>query len=263
MGRPDYDTIAPRASYAEETGFGELSVGNPELDARKAWAYDLSIEWYPNSLTLLSAAVFYKDIEDELVGLSERYTTPEDIEAGFAAHGLGGAVDSSELSELTVSTTVNGGSSYLKGLELNGQTQFDFLPSPLDGLGLAVNITWLDGETEVNGVKTPLQQQPKRSYSFSAFYQKRAFDASLSYTYNASYPTELNLDDSNANLDQGEFGRWDAKVSYAVTEQFKVFVEGVNLNNEPTSEFQGGRERQATEYEYVGRSVYVGVNVGF
>ncbi|MDT0499056.1 TonB-dependent receptor [Algiphilus sp. W345] len=263
LGRPDYDTIAPRASYSEDTGFGELSVGNPDLEARKAWAYDLSAEWYPNALTLLSAAVFYKDIEDELVSLSERYTTPEDIEAGFAAHGLGGAVDTSELTELTVDTTVNGGSSYLKGLELNGQTQFDFLASPFDGLGLAVNITWLDGETKINGVKTPLQQQPKRSYSFTAFYQKRAFDASVSYTYNDSYPTELNLDDPNANLDQGEFGRWDAKLSYAVTEQLKLFVEGVNLNNEPTSEFQGGRERQATEYEYVGRSVYLGVNLGF
>ena len=65
------------------------------------------------------------------------------------------------------------------------------------------------------------------------------------------------------NLNQGEFGRWDAKVTYAIRDNLKVFVEGVNLNNEPTTEFQGGREDWNTEHEYVGSTLYFGLSLGF
>ncbi|MAI90347.1 TonB-dependent receptor [Ponticaulis sp.] len=264
LGRPDFDDIAPRASYSEELGNGSLSVGNPELEARMSWNFDASIEWYPNDLTLLSAAVFYKDIEDDLVGLSERYTTAADIEAALAANGLAGAVDTSILTELNISTTVNGGSSTLQGLELIAQTQLDdFLPDMLHGIGVTASATFLDGETEVNGQTLPLLNQAEETYAVSFFYQNHGFDASLSYAYNGSFLTDVNLSDPDVNLYQGEFGRWDARLSYEVRDGLKVFLEGVNLNDEPTTEFQGGDEYRNSEYEYVGRTVYLGASYGF
>ncbi len=264
LGRPDYDAIAPRSSYSEELGIAGLSIGNPDLEARVSWNYDASIEWYPNDLTLLSAAVFLKDISDDLVGLSERYTTTESINAALAARGLGGAVDTSGVTELNVSTTVNAGSSELKGLELIAQTQFDpFLPDTLDGIGISASATFLDGETEVDGQTLPLLNQAEKTYSVTAFYQNHGIDASVSYAYNDSFLTDVNLDDPSVNLDQGEFGRWDASISYEPVTDLKLFVEAVNINNEPTSEFQGGDDRQRTEWEYVGTTVYLGLSYGF
>ena len=73
LGRPNYDAISPASNYNEEAGEGSLSIGNPGLKARNSWNYDLSIEWYPNDLTLLSAAVFFKDIDNEFVGRSQRF----------------------------------------------------------------------------------------------------------------------------------------------------------------------------------------------
>ena len=48
-----------------------------------------------------------------------------------------------------------------------------------------------------------------------------------------------------------------------MTDNLKIFLEGVNLNDEPTSEFQGGIESQNTEFEYVGRTIYLGASWGF
>lgn len=263
LGRPDYDSIAPRSSYSEETGFGDLSIGNPDLKARTSWNFDLSAEWYPNDLTLFSAALFYKDISNELVGTSERYTDPADIEAALEREGLGGAVDTADLTELNIHTTINAGSSTLKGIELNAQTQFSFLPGLLSGLGASASATFLDGSTKLDDEKLPLLEQPKTTYAFTLFYQRGGVDASMSYSYNANYLTDVNLDDHTQDLNQGKFGRLDAKVSYEVRQGLKLFVEGVNLNNEPTSEFMGGNKSWNTEYEYVGRTVYIGASFGF
>ncbi|MCK5750272.1 MAG: TonB-dependent receptor, partial [Oricola sp.] len=122
--------------------------------------------------------------------------------------------------------------------------------------------TFLDGETKLPTGTVPLQGQADNTYAFTVFYQKGALDATVSYAYNNSYLTDFNPD-PDLVLDQGKFGRWDARVSYELFDNVKVFAEGVNLNNEPTSEFQGGRDNWNTEYEYVGRTFYFGVSVGF
>jgi TonB-dependent receptor len=265
LGRPDYDAIAPRSSYSEEAGVANLSIGNPDLEARVSWNYDASVEWYPNELTLLSAAIFYKDISDDLVGLSEQFTTQADIVAELERRGLTGAVDPADITQsLNVSTTVNAGTSTLKGIELIAQTQFDnFLPEALAGFGVSASATFLDGETKVNGETLPLVNQAEQTYAFSAFYQNHGFDASVSYAYNDSFLTDVDLNNPDNDLDQGEFGRWDARLSYELRDNLKVFIEGVNLNNEPTTEFQGRDETRITEYEYVGSTVYLGFSYGF
>lgn len=264
LGRPGYDVIAPRSRFDDSNGtIGVLSIGNPDLLPRKSWNYDLSAEWYPNAITAVSVAVFHKDITDELVGFSQSFTTQADMQAALAARGLGGGqIDTSGLSRLNFSTTINGGSSFLRGVELNAQTQFSMLPAPFDGLGLSASATFLEGETELPSGTIPLLQQPTRTFALTGFYQKGRIDASIGYTFNGSYLTDLNAD-PDLNLDQGAFGRWDARISYALTDRLDLFLEGVNLNNEPTTEFQGGRESWNTEYEYVGRSFYVGARYAF
>jgi len=143
-----------------------------------------------------------------------------------------------------------------------GQTQLDFLPAPFSGFGVSASMTLLDGETKLPTGAIPLVGQPESTYAFSLFYQNDKFDASVSYSYNDSFLTDLNTD-PDLVLDQGEFGRWDAKLTYSIAENFKVFVEGVNLNDEPTSEFQGGRSDWNTEYEWVGSTYYMGLSYGF
>ena len=76
---------------------------------------------------------FYKDISDELTSDTVSYSTQTDMQAALAARGISG-IDTSGLTRLDIGTTINAGSATLKGLELNAQTQFSFLPGWLDGL---------------------------------------------------------------------------------------------------------------------------------
>lgn len=263
LGRPDFETIAPRASISDDGGpIAGVSIGNPDLTPRKSTNYDISLEWYPRPLSILSLSVFYKDIADELIGSTTSLTSQAEMNAALASRGLTGVVDTASLTRLDVSTTINASSATLKGVELLGQTQLDFLPAPFDGFGVSASMTRLDGETKLPTGAIPLVGQPESTYAFSLFYQNDKFDASVSYSYNDSFLTDLNAD-PDLVLDQGEFGRWDAKLTYNIANNFKVFVEGVNLNNEPTSEFQGGRSDWNTEYEWVGSTYYLGLSYGF
>ena len=262
IGRPDFDVIAPRSTASENGAIGTVSIGNPDLKPRKSWNFDLSAEWYPTDFSVFSVGLFYKDISDELVGFTESLDDQAAMDAELAARGLTGLIDTSGLTRLDLSTTVNGASASLKGIEFLGQTQFSFLPSPFDGLGASASATFLDGETKLPSGTVPLTGQADNTYAFTIFYQKGPLDATVSYAYNNSYLTDFNPN-PDLVLDQGAFGRWDARVSYELFDNVKVFAEGVNLNNEPTSEFQGGRDNWNTEYEYVGRTFYFGVSVGF
>lgn len=266
LGRPDYDAIAPIANFEEETGSGTLKIGNPNLEARESWNYDIALEWYPNDLSLLSVALFNKKVENEIVGINRTFVGQADIDAALANLGLTGAIDTAALDDLTVSTTTNGEESDLTGIEFNGQTQFGFLRYPLSGLGIAASVALIDAEIDVerngNVEQLPLPGQAETSYNVTLFFQNQGWDLALSYAYSDSFLTDIENDPS-ADLYQGEFGRWDFRGSYDVTAQTKVFVEVVNINDEPTTEFQGGIESQNTEHEYVGRTVYVGVTAGF
>lgn len=263
LGRPNYETIAPRSTFGEDGTVGTVTVGNPEVEARRSWNFDLSAEWYPDALSMLAVAVFYKDISDEIVTGTTSLSDQADMQSALAQFGLQNAVPTDGLTRLDIRTPTNDASATLSGVELTGQTQFAWLPAPFDGLGIFASASFIDGETELaDGTTVPLVGQAETSYATTLFYQAGRIDASVSYAYNDSYLTDPN-DDPTLRLDQGEFGRWDAKIAYGVTEQIKVFVEGVNLNNEPTSEFQGGNENWNTEYEYVGRTVYLGVAGSF
>ena len=263
LGRPDFETIAPRSTVSDDGGpVASVNIGNPELTPRKSTNYDVSFEWYPSQLSILSLSVFYKDISDELLGSTTSLTSQAEMNAALSARGLTGVIDTSTLSRLDLSTTINASEASLKGVELMGQTQLDFLPGPFDGLGISASLSRLDGETKLPTGNRPLVGQPESSYAFSVFYQNDRLDASVSYTYNDSFLTDLNAN-PDLVLDQGEFGRWDARLSYSFNDRLKFFVEGVNLNDEPTSEFQGGRSNWNTEYEWVGSTYYMGVSYGF
>ena len=263
LGRPDFETIAPRSTISDDGGpIASVNIGNPDLTPRKSTNYDISLEWYPRPLSILSMSLFYKDISDELIGSTTSLTNQAEMNAALASRGLTGVVNTATLTRLDLSTTINATSATLKGVELLGQTQLDFLPAPFDGFGVSASLTRLDGETKLPSGAIPLVGQPESTYAFSLFYQNDKIDASVSYAYNDSFLTNLNSD-PDLVLDQGEFGRWDAKLTYIIGDNFKVFVEGVNLNDEPTSEFQGGRSDWNTEYEYVGRTYYMGVSYGF
>lgn len=245
LGRPDYEQIAPISSLERDGLDATLSIGNPDLEAFESTNLDLSIEYYLGEEGLLSAALFSKDIENFIVGRSETLTS-------FAYNG-------EVFENFTRATVANANEAKVRGIELNYQQQLTMLPGPWSGLGVGVSLAFLDSEIAVDGRtdELPLTRQPDWTRSISLFYQNRRFSAALSMDTADAFLSSLE-DSPETDLTFGEYGRLDFKASYDFADRHSVFLEWQNINDEPTIEYQGGIERQITQFEEYGQTVYLG-----
>ncbi len=258
IGRPEFDALAPRSSLSVEDSptlgtVGTLSIGNPNLEARESNNYDLSLEWYFDEGSLLSIALFYKDISNEIIG------APTERLNNYTFQGV-------TYDQFEINTTINADSSKVSGVELTFVDVFEFLPAPFDGLGFAGALTFLDSEFEIerNGVTEtlPMFEQADSSVSLTGFYQKGRYDFSVTFNRNDNFLTDLGPV-REFDLDQGAFERIDARFQYSVSDNMKLFLEGINLNDEPTTEIQAGDVSQNTEYEFSGRTIFIGATASF
>jgi TonB-dependent receptor len=249
VGRPDYDQIAPIASLDPAADEGpSLTIGNPELKARESRNYDVSIEWYFARSDFISLAAFYKDLRNQIVN---RIQTAND----YTFQGV-------SYDTLKIHTVENANSGKVRGVELGYQQQLHFLPSPFDGLGLAFSYARLHSETQVEGRDDdpPLTQQPKWTVSGTLFYQRGPFSLALSDSEAGAYLGEVG-ETPDQDLYEGKYGRLDLQAGYDIDPRWSVYFQAQNLNNEPTTEYQGGDKHQKTQYEVYGRTYYLGVSV--
>lgn len=234
IGRPDYNNLPPYV-VVDTTGTpASVSMGNPNLKPLHARNFDLSAEYYLPGQGVIALAAFYKDIDDPI------YTQSLSGQTGtFGGYALTGA---------TVSSFGNAKSGEIKGVEINLQDQFTFLPSPFDGFGASANVTFID--SKASGVLgradvLPLFDQSHTVGSLQLFYEKYGFTARLAYSYRSKY-----LDTVGASAATDVYtmanGQLDARASYDISDSLTVFVEGANLNGARWRRFIGN---PAQEYE--------------
>jgi TonB-dependent receptor len=253
LGRPEFDALAPRAQLGIEDNptlgtIGTLTIGNPDLKARQSNNFDGSIEWYFDQGALLSAAVFRKNIRNEIIPAPTKQFTNYEFQGRT-------------FNRFDINTTVNAEKAHVQGIELTFAEQLRFLPAPLNGLGIGTSATFIGSGVKVaRGTEVltlPLLQQADRLTSLTIYYQRGRWDLSTTYKYNSNFLTDYG-DRRALDLDQGAFGRWDTRAQFDLTPDLKVIFSGINLNDEPTTEFQGGIKSQITEYEYTGRTLFFG-----
>ena len=246
LGRPNYEQLAPISLLTREGSAAFLQIGNPDLKARESTNYDVALEWYFAPGGLLAAGVFRKRIENEIV---DRFRTFDEFE-----------FNGETFERFTITTTENAERSEVNGLEVSYQQQFDFLPAPFDGLGVALTYAALDSESRVaaRDDTLPLTRQPDWTRNASLFYQKAGFELALAFSEADSYLSEIS-DAPQTDLYAGEYGRFDMRASYSIQDRYRLFFEWQNINTEPATEYQGGVERQTTQYEVYGQTWYIGV----
>lgn len=255
LGRPNYADISATSTYSiNDDGEGVLSIGNPDLEAYTATNYDLAAEWYPTDSSIVTLAWFKKDVDNLIVSNQETFNDGSYQGTDY------------NIERLLVNTKRNAENATIDGYELNLQHQFTQLPKPFDGLGAMYSYTSIDAtfyDSEI-GAERKLEGQPEEIQSFTLFFENSDWYAGFTYNYNASFLTDMgdiaNVED---DVTQGEFGRWDFRSSYYATDALTIYVDVNNLNNEPTSEYQGASETWNTEYEYVGTTYYAGFTYAF
>jgi TonB-dependent receptor len=138
LARPDYHQLSPH--FTISYGNSSVQSGNPDLKPAHAYNSDLIFTFHTNELGLITVGGFYKEIRNFTYSTNyPLYTTgPEGIKT-VNDFNIGGSipVKGANLSTYTNTPFL----AYVRGIEVDYQTRFWFLPFPFSGITLGVNYT--------------------------------------------------------------------------------------------------------------------------
>ena len=211
----------------------EAEVGNPDLKPYESTNLDFALEYYPGHIGIMSAGIFYKEIDNFVV---------------FA--DVAGTADWQGYEEVV--QAINGETATLHGIELSWVKAFD------NGLLLSTNgtfstsnaITTLDGER----YETSLPNQSDTILNFTVGYETNNLNLRLTTTYKSENFEEIDGDMLRMEDDHQQL---DFTSKYYVNEQMTVYFNAINLTDEPFYNYFDQRNRNA-QYEEYGRTFEVG-----
>ena len=135
LARPELGVLTPTSGVNAITRNG--SVQNPQLDPIRANTFDAAIEWYFRPGALLSAAFFYKDLKSYVQSVN---TLIPFSDLGLPNELLAGS-NTLPSEQFTIAQPLNTPGGPLKGVEVNAQVPFTFLPGFLRNFGALANYT--------------------------------------------------------------------------------------------------------------------------
>ncbi len=200
---------------------------SPNLKSQKSDQFDASLEYYFGRAGQLSAGVFYKRISDLIIGenTTETFTNAN-----------GNSLD------FNVLRYVNADKASVKGVELAYQQFYDFLPRPLDGLGLLANFTYVDSnvpnvpsnvfdtsDVTFTKLNLPVEGVSKYSYNVAAMYEKYGISARLAWNWRSRYLLTASSANAGGPVWIENYGQLDGSIFYDITSHFKIGVQGTNL----------------------------------
>nr|WP_295239390.1 TonB-dependent receptor [uncultured Brevundimonas sp.] len=252
MSRPTLGDLTPGGSVSPTTR--TVSYGNPLLDPFRATNYDFSVEWYFQTEGLLAAAVFYKDIDSfitsETVGIAYN-------QLGLPNELLQGAASPTDIFQVT--RRLNGEGGALKGIEIQYQQPFTFLPGLWSNFGFTGNVTWVDSEVSYGSAgKNRLTGQSKNTANATLYYEDGPFQARVSIAHRSQYL--LSFPGANGNSEEGvnDTTNVDASMSYEFTPNLTFSLEGINLTDAYTDRYVDVTNR-VSDYRHTGREIAVGL----
>ena len=296
------DNLIWRASYGKSITRASLSIiaantvvpnafnlnataGNPDLKPQTADQYDTDLEWYFSKGSLLSFGLFSKVLKDSVSSTTTavRFDTLGLDDSSFgnnqytcgADHVSPGTTNMCNATLIQLTSFGNANKVKLNGYEFAYQQSFNFLPSPWNGLGALASYTHIDSVgsswkandgTIYNVLSINGSGVPASSYSLTGYYEKGPLAVRMSYNYRDKTILETGNNGSDLQRWLSERGILDASISYKVTPDIEVRLDGLNLNNAITYEYfknpQGkygdGTSRRDNAL-YDGRTIMLGV----
>ena len=269
MRRPDFNELSP--TYVYNSDFIEADRGNPGLDPYRATQFDIAFEYYWGDANMLSATVFFKDVESFLTGhlfcayepeaLAQQNTagifdntcirpTPTGHSDSYIFSATQAEFDAfvaAGRNGILTTTVTNGSSGTVQGIELGYQHSFDFLPGPWGGLGINANYTFSDSETPDG---TPMLDISENAYNAQIFWEYGGVGVRLAYTYRDRFLDETgqkrvnrigvlvagaSSDDPTLGHDyRDDLSQLDFAANWDITDTWAVYGFVYNLTGEPT-----------------------------
>ena len=284
ISRPDPDSFNNARSISDSngdttpgTGFDSLedavsgvsASGNPKLEPLPSWNIDLGVEWYANDDTLLAAGVYWKQFQ----GGFENTFQSEDF-----------FIDGNIVNGFVRTTQVSNEKSDLTGLEVTATHSFGYLPGFWSGFGAKFSYNYADSDFEFedghggDGVEFGDDGNPsqllgllppaglwglsRHTSATQLYWQNDRFNAQAIYKTRSGYFQGYGRDTGARIRYVDDYNTLDLRLSYDLTDNLKLSLEGINLLSEPRVDFRGivGEVVQTLEY---GPRIFVGVKAKF
>lgn len=213
--------------------------GNPYLRPATAWQYDLTAEWYFDTVGSLTGNLFYKRVHD--------FFYQQITNVPVTSNGVTEFVSNRGPANFDQAGTI-------KGFEIAYQQTYDFLPGLLSGLGASANYTYIESKglpnTLLNGGglpnnstvprgNLPLEQLSKHNINATVFYEYEGLSLRAAYNWRSRFLlTAADVIFPYYSIFNEPTGQLDASIFYNLTENLRIGVQGVNLLNEITETTQ-------------------------
>ena len=238
--RPTFEQLAPGFVIDGD----EAEFGNPNLDPLESSNFDLGIEHYLGSAGVVSAFVFYKDIQN--------FVYNSDLA------GSGQWLNFDE-----ANTFANGDSADLYGLELAYSQKFNWLPAPWNGLLVGANATFSRSEASIESrglsrdIDLPFQSDSVGNLMLG--WENDKLSLRLSANYKSDYLQEVAaVDDAAHDLSVDDQTFVDFTARYFLTDELQLSFEAQNLTDESYYVSTGSSSYNA-QYEEYGPSYKLGL----
>lgn len=258
LGRPNYDDLAQRETVNVNSSTGAVTItsGNPTLKARRSNNYDVSLEYYVNRDILFSAAVFQKNIANEIVTVRNQATEVFD--------GVQQLV--------TRVRPINANKTKVLGLELNAVVaRMPFLPGPLDGLGFSANLTLLDPTPPTvmlaDGVTrrqlSGLFESADTVANVKLFYTTGPLTLQGAWNHLSPILFSISTTDPLGDRRYAASDLFDAQVRLTVNRHLTVVAQGKNLTDFRPQRMFGSDYSLLREELENGRAFYIGALIRY
>jgi TonB-dependent receptor len=256
LSRPDYSFIIPVVTYNTVSSSG--NAGNPYLKPAVSENLDLNFTFHSKKLGLFTVGAFQKEIDGIFYPQATLLKNIPDstIRAEFPTEKYP-ALMSGE----TKFYINNPNKAYLKGLELEWQSNLSYLPYPFNGLVLNANYTRVWSETdyplhrvEKNFIPTfPYIEEVENDTVFtnrlihqandianvSVGYDYKGFSARISFRFQGNVMSSI-----SSRPEEDGFTNNDYKFDLAVKQQIpcrfaraEVYFNAVNFTNVPSKRY--------------------------
>ena len=267
MTRPNLANLNPGATVSVSGNARTVTAGNPDLEPFEADAYDLAFEWYFAEESLLSVALFYKDIKSFVQTIRETrpFTgnplgLPDSV--AVAACGTTPGCSPSENWDFNLPANTPGGE--LEGFEIAYQQPFTFLPGAWSNFGAILNYTGVESEIDYLNAAgqvtatASLTGLSEDAYNATLYYDDQKFSARIMAAYRSEYITTIPGRDGNNVEGTLETLNFDFSTSYDVNDHFTITFEGLNLTDEVQNQRVDSVGRRLSFYHHQGRQYYLG-----
>jgi TonB-dependent receptor len=244
-----------------------VTAGNPQLEPFRAKAYDLAVEWYFAPESLLSAAIFYKDIESFVQTIRETrpFTgNPLGLPDSVAVAACGAVAGCSPSSDWQFNLPANTPGGDLKGFEISYQQPFSFLPGIWSNFGTVLNYTGVESEIDylnATGAVTAtadLTGLSKRAYNATLYFDNKVFSARLAAAFRSDYLTTVPGRNGNDVEGTAETFNLDFSSSYTIGDNFTLTLEALNLTDEVDDQWVDSVGNRLSYYHFQGRQYFLG-----